>query len=102
MSVQGGSGRRKRISRRQQSMARRSKLAALFGAALALAVGLVAQNAQHVDPPLMESPLPEKPGPLRKAQLLLREGKTAEARQELERLRPSYPKDADLLYQIAR
>ena len=40
--------------------------------------------------------------PLRKAQLLLREGKTADARTELESFRKSHPNDAEVLYQIAR
>jgi tetratricopeptide (TPR) repeat protein len=47
-------------------------------------------------------PLPERPGPLRKAMLLLREGKTAEARKELEEQRSQRPDDAEVLYQIAR
>ncbi len=48
------------------------------------------------------APLPEKPGPLRKPALLLREGKTSEARKELEALRRQRPHDANVLYQIAR
>ena len=47
-------------------------------------------------------PLPEQTGPLRKAILLIREGKTAEARQDLERQRAERPDDAEILYQIAR
>ena len=47
-------------------------------------------------------PLPEKSGPLRKALLLLRESKTAEARKELEDQRKQRPTDAEVLYQIAR
>src|SRR5262245_38651135 len=47
-------------------------------------------------------PLPEKSGPLRKALLLLRESKTAEARKDLEEQRRQRPNDAELLYQIAR
>src|SRR5437588_3511096 len=47
-------------------------------------------------------PLPEKSGPLRKALLLLRESKTAEARKELEEQRKQRPTDAEVLYQIAR
>src|SRR5579872_6242201 len=47
-------------------------------------------------------PLPEKSGPLRQALLLLREGKTGEARKELEAQRKLRPDDAEVLYQIAR
>src|SRR5262252_5873070 len=47
-------------------------------------------------------PLPERSGPLRKAMLLLREGKTTEARKELEEQRKQRPDDAEVLYQIAR
>jgi tetratricopeptide (TPR) repeat protein len=47
-------------------------------------------------------PLPERPGPMRKAMLLLREGKTAEARKDLEEQRKQRPNDPELLYQIAR
>jgi len=43
-----------------------------------------------------------KNGPLRTALLLLREGKTAEARRELEAQRKARPNDAEVLYQIAR
>ena len=52
--------------------------------------------------PRLRTPLPEKTGPLRKALLLLREGKTAEARKELEAQRKQRPNDAEVLYQIAR
>jgi tetratricopeptide (TPR) repeat protein len=47
-------------------------------------------------------PIPETTGPLRKALLLLREGKTAEARQELDIQRKERPDDAEVLYQFAR
>ena len=47
-------------------------------------------------------PLPEQSGPLRKAILLIREGKTAEARKDLDRQRAERPDDAEVLYQIAR
>jgi tetratricopeptide (TPR) repeat protein len=80
-------------------MGRKSKLACALAAAVAVAVTLAAQQDQQ---PLMDVPLPAKSGPLRKAQLLLREGKTAEARQDLEQQRKARPDDADLLYQIAR
>ena len=46
--------------------------------------------------------MPEKTGPLRKAFLLLRESKTAEARQDLEEQRKQRSNDAEVLYQIAR
>jgi len=49
-----------------------------------------------------QEPLPEKAGPLRKALLLLREGKTAEARQELSTQRKLRPDDTEVRYQIAR
>ena len=79
-------------------MGRKSKL----GCALAAAVAAVTLLAQQDQQPLIDVPLPAKSGPLRKAQLLLREGKTAEARQDLEQQRKARPDDADLLYQIAR
>ncbi len=47
-------------------------------------------------------PLPERTGPLQKALLLLREGRTAEGRKELEAQRRQRPGDAEVLYQIAR
>ena len=58
------------------------------------------QDHQAHDFPVV--PLPRKNGPLRKALLLLREGKTAEARTELEAQRKLRPNDAEVLYQIAR
>ena len=48
------------------------------------------------------SPLPEKTGALRHAMMLLREGKTSEARKELEERRKQRPGDGEVLYQIAR
>lgn len=82
-------------------MGRKSKAAAL--AVVLCGAALMAQHPDHQDQEvLMRTPLPEKSGPLRKAQLLLREGKTAEARRELEALRKSRPNDAELEYQIAR
>src|SRR2546423_13703356 len=68
-------------------------------AALALAVRLPGQEGHHDFPAV---PLPEKTGPLRKALLLLREGKTAEARKDLEEQRKLHPDDPDVLFQIAR
>jgi tetratricopeptide (TPR) repeat protein len=83
-------------------MGRKSRAAALAGAILC-AVALLAQHQEHQDQEvLMQTPVPEKAGPLRKAQLLLREGKTAEARRELVELRKTRANDADLEYQIAR
>ncbi|MBN9662066.1 MAG: VCBS repeat-containing protein [Acidobacteria bacterium] len=46
--------------------------------------------------------LPERPSALRKALLLLRESKTAEARVELNALLKASPDDAEIWYQIAR
>ncbi|MFN7920201.1 MAG: FG-GAP-like repeat-containing protein [Bryobacteraceae bacterium] len=47
-------------------------------------------------------PLAERTGPLAKAAVLLREGKTAAARAELEELRKRQPRDAEVIFQIAR
>ena len=47
-------------------------------------------------------PLPEKSGPLRNALLLLRDGKTADARKDLEEQRRQRPNDPEVIYQIAR
>jgi tetratricopeptide (TPR) repeat protein len=47
-------------------------------------------------------PLAEKTGPLRQPLVLLRDGKTEEARALLEQLRQQTPDDAGVLYQIAR
>jgi len=69
-----------------------------FGLAAAILIGQQ-EHAVHQFPVV---PLPEKTGPLRKALLLLREGKTAEARQELEAQRKLRPDDSEVLYQIAR
>ncbi len=77
--------------------------AAVLGLAVAtlLVPGIFGQqDHQAHDFPVV--PLPEKSGPLRKALLLLREGKTAEARTELEAQRKLRPNDAEVLYQIAR
>lgn len=87
--------------------ASRGRSARLRGAwvvagAVLCGVGLWAQHQEHEQEVLMRTPVPEKAGPLRKAQLLLREGKTAEARRELEALRKTMSRDADLEYQMAR
>ncbi len=74
----------------------------LCGALALLAFALLAQQEHQDQEPLMHTPLPEKSGPLRKAQLLLREGKTDEARKDLEEQRKARPDDPELLYQIAR
>src|SRR5437762_2095440 len=71
-------------------------------AAVAGVVLLVRSMAWQQDPAAAVYPLPEKSGPLRKALLLLRESKTAEARKELEEQRKQRPTDAEVLYQIAR
>src|SRR6185369_1961238 len=49
-----------------------------------------------------QAPLPAPTGPLRAAQLLIRDGKTEEARKDLEQQRKSRPNDPELLFQIAR
>ena len=59
---------------------------------------VVGQQGHEFEAP----PLPEKSGPLRSALMLLRMGKTAEARAELEKQRNLRPDDAEVLYQIAR
>src|SRR6476659_3420557 len=69
-------------------------------AAAALLLGAVIVAQQEREPHL--PPIPEKTGPLRKAMLLLREGKTAEARKDLEEQRKQRPKDPEVIYQIAR
>jgi tetratricopeptide (TPR) repeat protein len=75
-------------------------LAILCVAAAALSVRSSAWQQDH--DMMAMTPLPEKTGPLRKALLLLRESKTAEARKELEEQRKQRPNDAEVLYQIAR
>ena len=77
-----------------------SRPSAWLVAALALAAAIAAQEPHEHQLPI--PPLAERPGPLRKAQLLLRDGKTEEARKELESLRKQKPDDPDVLYQIAR
>src|SRR5216684_2269426 len=71
---------------------------ALLGLLLAAAIVFAPRIAGQRSP----APLPQKTGPLNKALLLLREGKTSEARQELEGQRKLRPDDAEVLYQIAR
>src|SRR5215470_8323720 len=79
------------------------KCAVVFGLA---AVSLLAtRSLDEQDHPAQEFPgvpLPTKTGPLSKALMLLREGKTVEARKDLEEQRKSRPSDPDVLYQIAR
>ena len=73
-----------------------------LAACLVLAAAmLMAQQAQQAEG-FPSAPLPEKTGALRKALLLLREGKTADARKELEVQRKLRPDDAETQYQIAR
>src|ERR1043166_9443417 len=69
---------------------------------LLVAVAWVVIAQQQDQEVLMHTPVPERAGPLRKAQVLLREGKTEEARKELEAQRKARPNDAEVLYQIAR
>ena len=64
------------------------------------AASLIVYGQQEHGPHL--PPLVEKSGPLRKSLVLLREGKTAEARTELEAQRKLRPEDPEVLYQIAR
>ena len=75
----------------------------MLGLGCLLAIGglLIAQQDQQAHE-FPVAPLPEKTGPLRKALLLLREGKTAEARKELAEQRELRPSDPEVLYQIAR
>src|SRR5258708_34417837 len=75
---------------------------ALLGLLLAAAIVFAPRTAGQRNPGVPAVPLPQKTGPLNKALLLLREGKTAEARQELEGQRKLRPDDAEVLYQIAR
>src|SRR5436190_18717395 len=78
----------------------RRRWAWLAVGALALAAVIAGQQTHEHEFPVV--PLPEKSGPLRKAQLLLRDGKTDEARKELEAQRKQRPNDPEVLYQIAR
>jgi tetratricopeptide (TPR) repeat protein len=71
---------------------------ALITAAAAVVPRITGQQTQEYP----AAPLPEKAGPLRKALLLLRNGKTAEARKELEHQRKLRPEDPEVLYQIGR
>ena len=71
-------------------------------ATLGAALLVVRTGAWQQEPAIPANPLPEKTGPLRKALLLLRESKTAEARKELDEQRKLRPDDAEVLYQIAR
>ena len=73
----------------------RRGLAIVCLAAAALAARASAWQQDHQDQPLSQVPLPEKSGPLRKALLLLRDSKTAEARKELEEQRKQRPDDAE-------
>ena len=71
-------------------------------AAVALLVPRLPGQQDHQAHEFPVVPLPEKAGPLRPALLLLREGKTADARKELEAQRKLRPNDDEVLYQIAR
>jgi tetratricopeptide (TPR) repeat protein len=70
--------------------------------ALAAAMVMAPRTAGQDAPGFPSAPLPPKNGPLQKALLLLRAGKTAEARKELEAQRAQRPTDPEVLYQIAR
>ncbi len=78
----------------------KSAVSASVVAAILLAARLSGQqdHQAHDSPPAALA----VPGPLRKALLLLREGKTAEARKELDAQLKLRPDDAETLYQIAR
>jgi tetratricopeptide (TPR) repeat protein len=68
-----------------------------------LAAGFAAQHgAPQPGKTPQPAPLPVREGPLRKAQMLLREGKTEEARRELQRLLQAGNNDAMTWYQLAR
>jgi tetratricopeptide (TPR) repeat protein len=88
---------------RRQGTPLRAGLTAGLAALAILAAALAAQHGpaqpgQRRQP----APLPQREGPLRKAQLLLREGKTEEARRELQRLVQAGNHDAMTWYQLAR
>ncbi|MBI4905822.1 MAG: VCBS repeat-containing protein [Acidobacteria bacterium] len=52
--------------------------------------------------PLLAQELPERTGPMARASMLLREGKTAAARKELDTLRKQNPGNVEVIFQIAR
>jgi tetratricopeptide (TPR) repeat protein len=87
---------------RRESVALRAGVTAVLGALACLAALLAAQHGPHGQPQAGAAPLPAREGPLRKAQLLLREGKTDEARRELQRLIQAGRNDAMTWYQLAR
>jgi tetratricopeptide (TPR) repeat protein len=70
--------------------------------ALAAAIVMAPRTAGQEAPGFPSVPLPQKNGPLQKALLLLRAGKTVEARQELEAQLARRPGDPEVLYQMAR
>ena len=70
--------------------------------ALAAAAMLVPRIAGQQEDDLRGAPLPRKESPLTPALLLMRQGKTAAAREQLDQQRKLRPGDADVLYQIAR
>ena len=51
---------------------------------------------------LAQEPLQQKPGPLANALMLMRDGKTTEARFQLERERAEHPREPEAAFQIAR
>src|SRR5579883_610693 len=82
-------------------MKRAWAIAVSIGAFFVLLAVLPGQDV-HQMPETYPFPIPDRGGPLRQALLLLREGKTGEARKELEAQRKLRPDDAEVLYQIAR
>jgi len=88
---------------RRQGTPLRAGLTAGLAALAILAAALAAQHGPaQPGQPRQPAPLPQREGPLRKAQLLLREGKTEEARRELQRLIQAGRNDAMTWYQLAR
>lgn len=75
--------------------------AAVFAMAGAAVLGLAQQHPMG-GTGVAEPTLKDRPSPLRTATMLLRDGKTAEARTELNRLLRQNPDDPEIHYQIAR
>lgn len=90
------------MGKRQGAPLRAGLILAALPAVLLTAALLAQHDAPHRPGTTAPAPLPEKTGPLRRAQLLLREGRTEEARRELERLIQAGAGDAMTWYQVAR
>lgn len=90
------------MGKRQGAPLRAGLTLAALSAALLTAALPAQHDAPHRPGATAPAPLPEKTGPLRKAQLLLREGRTDEARRELQRLIQAGAGDAMTWYQVAR